>query len=318
MPPRTVLAAATAALGLMAACATAPGEFADREDPDAIVFADFEDGDVDSGHPGIGHNECCDHSVRIAGFGRDSDASVRHELRQGDAPQAGGTRAESDAMRVPEARYGAGDTRYYAFSVYLPDTWEHDGLSGDIVFQWHNAPSPSEPCEPIKAPSAFLQVHPHGGGEWRLRLNSDPNPCTTPETIEKIHLGLGPIALGEWTDFVFRFEWAYDDSGAVEVWQRTGDSDWAYTHWEGPNTYNDAHVSGYIKWGVYKPGWNGGAVTEVDRRVVFHDDIALGTTCASVMPPGRDRPCEAAPVAAQAVATADPSAVRIRRRRPRA
>ncbi|WP_030156669.1 polysaccharide lyase [Glycomyces sp. NRRL B-16210] len=317
MPPRTVLAAATAALGLLAACSTAHGVVADLADePEAIVFADFEDGDVKSGYPDIGHNECCSSSVQVAGFGRDSDASVRHELRQGDPPQAGGMRAESDAMRVPEARYGLGDTRYYAFSVYLPSTWEHDDRSGDIVFQWHNAPSPAEPCETRKAPSAFLQVHPHDGGEWRLRLNSDPNPCTTPETIDKLHLGLGPIALGEWTDFVFRFDWAYDDSGVVEVWQRTGaDPDWAHTHWEGPNTYNDAHDSGYIKWGLYKPGWNGGASSGVDKRAVFHDNIALGTTCGSVMPPGWDPPCEAVPALSAAAAVPEPPAVRARRRR---
>ncbi|MEU6861002.1 polysaccharide lyase [Glycomyces sp. NPDC046736] len=323
MKLRATLAALTVALGVIAAGVVPSSAHADGADPNSLLFADFENGDIKSGYPDIDHNKFAPYSVKIASSGRDSGASVHHELRQGDEPQAGGMRAESDALHFPPARFGVGDTRYYAFSVYLPSTWEYDSLTEDIVFQWHNTPKGTEPCEPTKTPSAFLAVHPHNGGEWRLRVNSDPNPCTTPETIAKTHLGLGSLALGQWTDFVFRFDWAYDASGEIEVWKRTsGNPTWAYAHHDGPNTYNDNHDSGYIKWGIYKPGWNGGAVSDVDKRAVFHDNIAVGTTCASVMPTGWAPPCAAAPAAPShdsghptPAVTFDPPATRTRRSR---
>jgi hypothetical protein len=290
---RAALAGATVAIGLVVAATTAYSSFADGGDANSLLWADFENNDINSGYTAIGHNECCTYSVQTAAFGRDSAISVQHELRQGDAPVAGGMRAESDALRVNSARFGEGDTRFYAFSVYLPSTWEYDGKAEDIVFQWHNTPNTAvEPCETTKTPSAFLAVHPNNGGEWRLRLNSDPNACTTADSIAKTHLGLGPIATGQWTDFVFEFDWASDATGRVDVWQRTGgNSEWTHSSKDGGNTYNDAHDSGYIKWGIYKPGWNNGAVTDVTKRAVFHDNIAIGTTCASVMPPGWNAPC---------------------------
>lgn len=296
---RTALAGATVALGLFVAAATAYIAFADDGDPNSLLFADYENGALDSGIPNIGFGKCCSYSIKTAAFGRDSAVSIQHELRQGDPEVKRGMRSESDAIDVAPARFGAGDSRYYAFSVYLPSTWGDDNSTEDILFQWHNTPNTAvEPCEQSKTPSAFLAVHPGSApayvSEWRLRLNGDANACTTtaPSSIVSTHLGLGAPALGQWTDFVFKFDWAYDASGRVEVWQRTSQNPtWIHSAKDAPNTYNDKHDSGYLKWGVYKPGWNGGATSEVDKRAVFHDNIAAGTTCASVMPPGWAAPC---------------------------
>jgi hypothetical protein len=295
----TVVAVAVAALA--AAGMTSLNALADEHDPDALLWADYEAGGVTSGNPEIGLGKCCTHSIQTSGTGRDSTTSIRHELRQTDAPVKGGMRSESDALNVDEARFGVGDSRYYAFSVYLPSTWAHDGSAEDIVFQWHNTPSSTESCEPKKTPSAFLAVHPGSDpappAEWRLRVNADPNACTTADSIAKTHYSLGTPALGQWTDFVFKFDWAYDASGHIDAWMQTSKSPgWRQVvDADGPNTYNDNHVGGYVKWGLYKPGWNGGATSGVDMRAVLHDNVAVGTTCASVMPTGWGAPpgCDA-------------------------
>lgn len=266
--------------------------FADESDPDAVFFADYENGATGSGYADIGHNECCTYSVQTAGFGRDSDTSIHHELRQGDPQEESlGPRAESHAIDMQSARFGVGDTFYYAFSIYLPSTWEYDGQMEDILFQWHTTPV-GEACEPRKSPAAFLAVHPAGGGEWRLRINSDGNECSTSGTIDKTHLGLGGIKLGQWTDFVFKFDWAYDDTGHIEAWTQTSKNPgWQYFEHHGPNTFNDPPDVGYLKWGIYKPGWRNGGTSDVDKRAVFHDNISMGTTCESVMPTGWPAPC---------------------------
>lgn len=316
---RLAVAAAVAA-ALAAGGMTAVNAFADDDDPNALLFADYEAGGTNSGISGIGHNECCAYSVQTADFGRDSTASIRHELRQTDAPQEKGMRAESDALHVEEARFGVGDSYYYAFSVYLPSTWEYDSSTEDILFQWHNTPSPTESCEPTKTPSAFLAVHPANGGEWRLRVNSDANPCTTPTSIVKTHHSLGGLALGQWTDFVFKFDWAYDATGHIEAWTQTSKNPgWTQVvDADGANTYNDNHDGGYLKWGVYKPGWNNGATSDVDMRMVVHDNVAMGTTCASVMPTGWTPPAGCGDTAAAAGSAASSTGVAPGQTQPRA
>lgn len=281
-----------AAVGVCVAGMTTYSAFADENDEDSIFFATYEDGSTDSGYADIGQNECCTYSVQTAGFGRDSDTAVHHELRQGDPQEeTHGARSESHSFDMESARFGVGDSYYYAFSVYIPSTWEYDGQAEDILFQWHTTPV-GEPCEPRKSPAAFLEVHPANGGEWRLRVNSDENECTTADTIDKTHLGLGGVATGQWTDFVFKYDWAYDETGHIDVWTQTSKNPgWDHFEHDGPNTFNDPADVGYLKWGIYKPAWNNGGTSDVDKRAVFHDNIAMGTTCASVIPSGMETPC---------------------------
>ena len=289
----TKMLGTAAAVGAAVAGTSASSALAEEHEPEAIFFADYENGAIDSGYSGIVHNDCCAYSVQTTDFGRDSDTAVKHELRYGDPWDSSlGPRAESHAFDMAEARFGAGDTYYYAFSIYLPSTWEYDSELEDILFQWHTTPV-GEACEPSKSPAAFLAVHPAGGGEWRLRVNSDEGECTTADTIDKTHLGLGETRLGQWTDFVFEFDWAYDDTGRIEAWTRTsGNVGWQHFEHNGPNTFNDPPDVGYLKWGIYKPGWQDSG-SDVDKRAVIHDNISMGSSCQSVMPAGWPAPCGA-------------------------
>ncbi|MFB9659177.1 polysaccharide lyase [Glycomyces mayteni] len=224
---------------------------------------------------------CCDDSVEESDYSRDGGPAFRSYLRYGDERVADGPRAETHTARWDESRFGPGDTVYYGFSVYLVSTWEPDS-SEDIVFQWHTEP---EDCETDKPPSAFLSVQPEG--MWRLRVNSDDDPCTTADSVEKTGFDLADAAPGQWHDFVFAFRWDSTDTGVVKVWHQTD----LAPGWEqvldttGPNTFNDAEASGYLKWGLYKPAWNDGP-TDVPSRVVFHDNIAFGAGFDAVDPSG--------------------------------
>ncbi|MFG1945937.1 polysaccharide lyase [Nonomuraea sp. NPDC048826] len=241
----------------------------------------YENGTVNSGNPSVGVNQCCPaYSIKVDDLPRTGSYAIRSILRYGDAKVAGGTRAESHTLKLKDSHYRSGDTVYYGFSVYLLSSWQRDSRE-DIVFQWKPWP---DACEADKPPSAFLSVQPTG--QWRLRVNSDGNACSTPDSIRKTSFDLGEVKPGQWHDFVFRFAWSHRGQGKIDGWYQTHKS----PGWRkvltatGPNTYNDDKTTyGYLKWGIYKPAWNTGP-TGVDSRTVFHDNIAVGTSFSQVDP----------------------------------
>ncbi|MFC5813862.1 polysaccharide lyase [Nonomuraea harbinensis] len=272
--PRQITAAALAVAGLTTAGAPAP---ASAELAAAAPFrVDYENG----AHPKVGLNECCSHSITVDDLPRTGEYAVRSVLKYGDPKVAGSTRAESHTLHAKETHFRSGDTVYYGFSVYLLSTWQRDSRE-DIVFQWKPW---SDACETGKFPSAFLSVQP--SGKWRLRVNSDGNACSTPESVRKTSFDLVDVKPGQWHDFVFRFTWSHGSQGKIDGWHQTHKN----PGWRkvltagGPNTFNDDKTtSGYLKWGIYKPAWASGK-TDVDSRTIFHDNIAVGTTFSEVNP----------------------------------
>ncbi|HEY1175193.1 MAG TPA: polysaccharide lyase [Phytomonospora sp.] len=241
----------------------------------------YETGTLDSGFAALGlDNQCCPGvSLRVTDLARTGGHAVRSDLRYGDPMVKGGTRAESHTIKMPSTLFGSGMSAYYGFSVYIPSTWRADDRE-DILFQWHNWP---DACESGKVPSAFLSVQP--SGKWRLRVNSDAASCSTADSITKTSADLADVKLGEWNDFVFRFDWDHDADGRVQAWHQSSKRlGWRQVlDKQGANTFNDVGPRGYLKWGVYKPAWNT-APTSVDRRVVVHDNIAVGSSFAAVDP----------------------------------
>ncbi|CAM3206619.1 polysaccharide lyase [Stackebrandtia soli] len=252
------------------------------ESPDGTVMrADYEDGAKNSGYADIGLNECCTpRSLQVVDLARTGDHAIRSQLTYGDAPVNGGVRAESHTVAMDPSYFDSGDTAYYGFSVYIVSHWQTDSRE-DIVFQWHNWP---DACEASKVPSAFLTIQPTG--QWRLRVNSDGDACSTPESIDKTSFDLGAVKPGQWNDFVFKFDWDHGVDGGIETWHQTSKSPgWkSVLSATGPNTFNDDPTThGYLKWGIYKPAWNT-APTDVDTRVLIHDNVAIGDSFASVDP----------------------------------
>lgn len=228
----------------------------------------------------LSFHQCCDDSLNEVSFARGGGTAFRSLLRYGDAPVTNGTRAEVHTGGWEASHFSSGDHVYYGFSIYIVGNWETDSQE-EILFQWHTTP---DECEDMKYPSAFLSVQPEG--IWRLRVNSDDSPCTTPDSMTRSGFDLAEVQPGSWHDFVFEFIWDHTDEGAVNVWHQT-DKDLG---WEpvltttGANTFNDTPSShGYLKWGIYKPAWNTGP-THVDERVVFHDNVSFGDSFDSVDP----------------------------------
>ena len=228
----------------------------------------------------LAFHACCDGSVLPSDFSRNGGTSFRSHLEYGDAEVADGTRAEVHTGHWDSSQFRSGRTVYYGFSIYIVSSWETDSRQ-EILFQWHTQP---DECEDMKYPSAFLSLEPDG--QWRLRVNSDDDRCGGRESMTRERFDLTRAEPGSWHDFVFEFDWDYTEAGSVEVWHQTDKR----PGWEsvlqtsGPNTYNDDQgVTGYLKWGVYKPAWNDGP-TDVDQRTVFHDNIAFGNSFESVDP----------------------------------
>lgn len=210
---------------------------------------------------------------------RRGKTSVRSEVWRSDPEVAGGPRAETQIAGNGKSRYRAGDVVFYGFSVFLPPGWVDDGGEEDIVFQWHNLPDAGEDH---KSPNVFLAVK---RDEFVLRITSDKKKISTAQSVLKEQLllvdGLD-LAKGGWHDFMFKIAWSTGKAGDIKVRYRgPGDDDARQVaHHEGPNMHNDA-APGYLKWGIYKPAWRDGP-TNVDRRVVFHDEIRVGKSWKAV------------------------------------
>ena len=49
-----------------------------------------------------------------------------------------------------------------------------------------------------------------------------------------------------------------------------------------PNCYNK---NGYLKWGIYKPGWaKDASSTGFDSRLLHHDNVRVGKSLSSIDP----------------------------------
>ena len=245
-----------------------------------VLECDYETGTINSGKSGVAVQGAAFYSIQVdSNTKRHGVYSIREELRYGDPWVAGGPRAESDALNVSQTRYKAGDTVYYGFSVYIISSWVNDDIYEDVVFQWHNIPD-YDLGETSKNPNIFLCVK---RMEWDLRITSDPTLVTTATSALKEQVKLSDMVPG-WHDFVFAIKWSYNGDGNIKCWyKRSSTSTYAQVlDKTGPNMHNDRQL-GYIKWGIYKPAWRNGP-TAASSRVVFHDNVRVGTSFSLVDP----------------------------------
>jgi hypothetical protein len=96
------------------------------------------------------------------------------------------------------------------------------------------------------------------------------------------NLWRGPVVpdRGTWIDWLFCVTWAEDDSGRVRAW-KNGASIIDYTG----VTFNGGEWAPYFKFGIYKWPWRrpaGDAPSVVDRRLMWIDEIRIGTSADAV------------------------------------
>jgi len=210
---------------------------------------------------------------------RDGMYAARFELRDDDTMVDGGTRSESHAVDCRACRYEAGDTTFYGFSIFIPEGWVNDGVYSDFLYQWHSAPDRAL-GESGKNPNMALAMK---RNDFVLRITHDDARVSTADSVTKEQVTLVSDVEAGWHDFVFKVDWSYQEDGAVTAWHKMSDTISYDTvlDKDGANMHND-QFAGFVKWGIYKPSWNGNETTSESSRFVYHDNIRIGDSLRAV------------------------------------
>lgn len=175
--------------------------------------------------------------------------SARFELRDTDPEVQSGTRAEITFPTTTNLN------RWYSFAIlfprdgYLPDKYD------EVISQWHQGGG--------KTPALCLRTR---GDKLWLRVLG-------------VWVDLGLLDKDKWHAYVLHVKHSSGSTGLVEIW-RDGIRILRRT---GPNMYK---VSGDIKYpnwklGIYKSAWNGSGTTQTNKRVLYIDDIKMGSERAT-------------------------------------
>ncbi len=225
---------------------------------------DFETGDLEGFNVSGNAPTVTDTRVRMGRY------AMRSSLDRFNDPVS--YRTEVVALETPKTMVR--DDMWYGFSVFLPDSYVSDPV-WEIVAQWHGRPD-FDLGEDWRNPPLALHT---SNGVWTLSNIWDAKENTF-ESGERVYDGsrrfeLGPYDTGRWTDWVFHVKWAYEDDGILQVWQDGR----LVVDAPGPNTFNDQQGP-YFKMGIYK-GWKDPETPgNVDTRLLFHDEVRIGTADA--------------------------------------
>ena len=229
------------------------------------IDINYENGQTNSGYNEIGWtNSGVDRSSRrritIESSG---NYAIVHTEVKGDPFEAGAPRTESNTIGIPETNYKNGDSTYYGFSIYFPETWEFDGRQDDIVFQFKQFSS---------RPSAFV-VQKYDRLYYRISNSTDDF---------RYEITNEPLQKGVWHDIRIHIVWSRFDNGRGKIQLdhkiRGGVYRRAFTH-NGKNMHPAPAGNGYLKFGVYKPNMR---KSFVNSRSLLHDNIRVGPTLESV------------------------------------
>ena len=194
-------------------------------------------------------------------------------------------------IKKPRRIFRFGQDHWIGVRIFLPDDWEVSQYI-DILLQWHSVPDThlGESWKNGLNPPLALFVN---GERWRLTSLWDANRITQKRKYSGSNrYDLGPIARGQWTDWVIRVTWSYTPGkGILEVW-RDGKQ---VVSQPGPNTFNDRKPP-YLKLGIYKPAWNPKnkwAEPTLASRTVYFSNLRIAGSDGSyetVAPAGGARP----------------------------
>lgn len=187
-------------------------------------------------------------------FARSGQCSLRSTVS--NTPEYisfGAHRAESDTEALKATRYSSGDAIRYAFSLYLPPDWEIDSRDSiDIIWQFKRFGT---------YPDMFIAIK---GKDIVLRLTGGIQ-----ETLVKNY------STGQWIDFRIDALWSYESGGKViAAIRQPPEEEFKETlRISGANMGDTRPRSGYLKWGIYKPGYEHSTTSR--PRIVFHDKICV-------------------------------------------
>lgn len=231
----------------------------------AAIDINYENGQVDSGYNEIGWTNAAieRNDRRRVTIQSDGNYAIAHTEVKGDPFEAGAPRTESDTIGIPETNYKDGDSTYYGFSIYFPNSWQFDGIQDDIVFQFKQFSS---------RPSAFV-VQKYDKLYYRIGNSSNDY---------RYEITKQPLQKGVWHDIRVHVVWSRFDNGKGKIQLdhkiRGGVYSRAFTH-NGKNMHPSPAGNGYIKFGMYKPNMSN---SPINSRTVLHDNIRVGATLESV------------------------------------
>ncbi len=229
--------------------------------------SNFEAGDFS----GWDKQLCCSHSAQVVTSPvREGEYAAKFTFRKSDPTK----RAELKLEPVP-----ANSEQWYGFSVFIPQEYTKDRVP-EVITQWHNRPD-GDLGENWRRPALLLRTK---NDKFILENRWDSRLVTqSSRDVGTQKWDLGPMAKGQWTDWVVHARWSHKSDGTLEVWkngklvvQRTG-----------PNTYNDKRGP-FLKLGIYKAQWKSNPeASTTTERVIYFDEVRVGDASASyenVMP----------------------------------
>jgi len=205
------------------------------------------------------------------------------------------TRAEFEKINF-EAAYGL--TRWYGISMYVDPSYTDTTTdpNGTVVMQLHGLP---DACDIDKSPHFLIAIT--YNMRWRIRNQSDANPCTADIRVGRIDFDAGPVTKGVWVDWVIYAQWSYNSDGVLKVWK---DGQLVVDRNGYANAYNDTEYPENIKWGSYKSWWTVQSPNTGDVLMLYFDSIKVGDENSSFD--------EVAPKNSQPTIPAAPSSLQIK------
>jgi hypothetical protein len=179
--------------------------------------------------------------------------SGRFELRDTDPITSGGTRAEA---KYPDLTH---PNRWYSFAVYFPSGEYRYDSEAEIISQWHQGKGVNPSMSLItRYNKMYLEIR------------------TTPKV--RTQFLLGNIVKNKWQTFVFHILHSNKSNGITEVWR---DGRKIFTK-RGANAYNFVkYDKPNWKFGLYKWEWNGSGRTDTRKRIIYFDNVRIGSEKAS-------------------------------------
>ena len=224
-------------------------------DSNLVYTEDFEGSNIFSGlHEQFGTS----HAFNVATSPVfEGSKSGRFELRDSDPIQSGGTRAE---VLFPEQ---ASLDRWYGFSVYFPSADYARDSYREIINQWHQGGG--------KSPSIALEIK---DDRYMVVM---PSGATGTGSSEKINLV--PVSKDTWNTFAIHIKHSSGSDGLLEIWLN-GER---ILSRKGANMY-PLSSSSEPRWklGIYKWKWNGDLTTDTKKRVLYYDNIRVGSENATL------------------------------------
>ena len=241
-----------------------------------LYFDGFENGlHYDNTGPHVGGSHCCSHSLTTGTINDEypintGTYSFRSYVRSDDpAVQGHSARAELsgyNGVTFGGERYDSWyNTRWYGFSVYMPDRGSNYTYTGaGVFFQFHQYGDSSG--------IPFVIGMKTMGGEPSWYAYGHNPSYTTYFSVDATN------DLGKWTDFIIEVDWGKDNNwiGVFNVW-KNGELIFNENPFHNNTDGRDQTYAPYVKIGIDYPG------TVDDYPVIaYHDNFIVGDENSSL------------------------------------